>query len=416
MASIPIAHQCLDILQPPPLLKMQTDKQANLQVQVSPFVRCTKRRITKTAFEECGILSDKWGNLDPNILRQIFCRVPIVDLFFMASSVCRSWEAVCWDYLFWSHNILDMSLRGVGLGMADMSAIALLPLDPTVEPTLAPGFFGLLDSTDSYLKMAATLMRKLKRIMYGEGIYNSTNTWRSTIETIILPYDLEISDAHLLYIAERTPSVRHVLILCPSMLTLGGFIKALQNWKHVREINLGPLNFGVFPQFISEIGKICHKLESLHIHEHAFLVDRSCAALIGKNLPGLRKLEFDSGIVQPGAVSTLYIMCLQLEEIYFNGCQRVRDSETWEYPPWFDTYRLSLSVGEEGLAKLDVKPCPISIERLMGMPGFFTREELAKRLSSREYLEGRAKTRLQEDIEYWIYSSCYTARRKCSHP
>ncbi|OMP08023.1 hypothetical protein COLO4_06845 [Corchorus olitorius] len=53
--------------------------------------------------------------------------------------------------------------------------------------------------------MAAKLTKLLKLIMEGNDAYgHSLGDWIHSIHTIIIPYDLELSDHHLLYIAERS--------------------------------------------------------------------------------------------------------------------------------------------------------------------------------------------------------------------
>ena len=110
-----------------------------------------------------------------------------------------------------------------------------------------------------YDKMAMELNRLLWGIMKGCQVHRQG--WTLSIKTIIVPYDLKISDAHLLYIYMRgksicfisivyfphfqtllpflalincvtcrTPSLERLLLLGTYEITCAGFGKAIQNW------------------------------------------------------------------------------------------------------------------------------------------------------------------------------------------
>ncbi|XP_074272953.1 F-box/LRR-repeat protein At3g48880-like isoform X2 [Silene latifolia] len=349
--------------------------------------------------------------MDPNILREIFCRVPSVDLFTSVSSVCQSWEATCWDLMFWSHQVVDMSATGAGFGMVKMSNVEEWCL-PQPKPNRAPGFFGKLDSHEKH-NMDVTLRRKLRSIL-GDEISSRTSlqSWRVSLTTVILPSDLEISDSHLLYVAERTPCVRHLLLLCPSKITVTGFIKALECWKHLGRIHLGPIEDDSFAEFIKGIGANCKKIESLHIHKDRFRLDQRSAVLIGKSLPGLKKLELELGIIQPSGITTLYNFCPQLEEVYFNNCQRERDKPYGEERE-LDRFRLTWTVDEIGLVNWEVTPCSFDVEHYDGYYKNDTR--FIEYISSLKYLDDMKAT-LQPSVGFWLLNAIIAPRHNGVQP
>jgi len=66
--------------------------------------------------------------MDFDALKEMFSRVPVKNLLLSVSSVCSSWKTACWDFLFWSHNILDLSITGIG---SDMTIFTDLVFDMT---------------------------------------------------------------------------------------------------------------------------------------------------------------------------------------------------------------------------------------------------------------------------------------------
>ncbi|KAK9723774.1 hypothetical protein RND81_05G024300 [Saponaria officinalis] len=402
--STPLLHQNPGKLQVP-VLKRHND--AGLQKHDSGLThKCKKRR---GVLEDSSLISDKWENMDPNILREIFCRVPIVDLFISVSSVCQSWEATCWDLMFWSHQVLDMSATGAGFGMVKMSNVEKLYLP---QPNRARGFFGKLDIQEKY-NMDVTLRRKLRSIL-GDGISSRTSlqSWRVSVTTVVLPYDLEISDSHLLYVAERTPCVRHLLLLCPSKITVTGFTKALECWKHLGGIHLGPIEDDLFAEFIKGIGANCKKIESLHIHKDRFRLNGRSALVIGKSLPGLKKLELELGIVQPSGIITLYNFCPRLEEVYFNNCKRQRDRPYREEHE-LDSFRLTWTMDEIGLVNWEVTPCSFDLENYDGC--FKNDTRFIEYVSSLKCLENMKAT-LQPSVGYWLLNATISPLRNRGQP
>lgn len=269
--------------------------------------------------EEASLLVDhRWESLDSNILREIFSKVPIQDLLLNVSSVCQSWEGSCWDILFWSQSVLDLSgSTDAGFGIY---------VDRSIRSVAKLGFVKSNSVPEKKQEMAIKVMRRLQCIMEGDNIFGyPLQSWRLSVHTIILPNDLQILDTHLLYIAQRTPYVKHLVLLNASRITNTGFIKAVQNWKHIKKIHLGPLtnDHNRFARFIEAIGVNCKDLQHLHMHETGFITDKRNALVIADCLPGLKILELDSAYVFASGVATLLKKCKLLQVICFSECQLV---------------------------------------------------------------------------------------------
>jgi len=157
------------------------------------------------SYQQQGVVVTWWENMDFDTLREIFSRVPVNDLILNVSSVCSSWRTVCWDFLFWSHDVLNLSITGVGFDMTIFSGFASIA-DAILHSKVC---FGDRESVDIYDKMAVELKELLWSVMEGYQVHRQG--WTLSIKTIIIPFDLKISDAHLLYISERYTIIVHLL-------------------------------------------------------------------------------------------------------------------------------------------------------------------------------------------------------------
>ncbi|OMP04620.1 hypothetical protein COLO4_09460 [Corchorus olitorius] len=154
--------------------------------------------------------SNRWEDLDPDILKGILSRIPPDNLFLEASCVCHAWRSAAWDFLFWSRNVIDLNFALPALNK--FSSIERTP--NLLRLYSRQDFPGKYPSPSEYDKMAAKLTKLLKLIMEGNDAYgHSLGDWSHSIHTIIIPYDLELSDDHLLYIAERAPGLKHLSLL-----------------------------------------------------------------------------------------------------------------------------------------------------------------------------------------------------------
>ncbi|KAJ8437104.1 hypothetical protein Cgig2_016458 [Carnegiea gigantea] len=209
----------------------------------------------------CGSGRD-WADLDPDLLEEILSCIPIHDLF----------NATFSDYILLNQDV-------------------------------CPAFLGEPQSEKQYSKIAESLSRLLQLALEGEPLQN----WIFSINTIFLPYDIEILDRHIQYIAKRTPYIKHLMLLNTPRITVVGLINATRNWRHLKEIPLGSMDRYKCTCFLLLRGTNCQQLEYLHLRQRGMVIDESFASLIVENLPMVKKLEFGSCRVFPGALKGVFL-------------------------------------------------------------------------------------------------------------
>ncbi|XP_031254796.1 F-box/LRR-repeat protein At3g48880-like [Pistacia vera] len=250
----------------------------------------------------------RWEDLDINILKNIFRSIDIQELALCVSPVCYSWRLACWDVLFWGKNLLDFSL---------------------IKASAIPEYVGVeegLISENIELK-DENLREPLQMILNGKDAYGfPLENWRLSIESIIIPEDVVISDETLLHLANRTPNLESLALFSSSRITVGGFIQAIQSWKNVKHMNFGEsqgINDGAFfTEIVKEMGKNCPDLKTLFLSYSVVGMElkASNAQAMIKNMPKLKVLKFDYADLYREGIGILFFNYLQLEAVHFYEC------------------------------------------------------------------------------------------------
>lgn len=124
----------------------------------------------------------KWNNLGLDVSGNIFRHFNPYALFWTLSLVCSSWRIACWDHLFWKSSVFSL---GASCGKCDHSR-------------------SLLGSKNQHNQLGVKMMVLLKSIMEGSDAHGRPlEWWRNSILKFFVPHTLNISDIHLLYVAER---------------------------------------------------------------------------------------------------------------------------------------------------------------------------------------------------------------------
>ncbi|KAF8410673.1 hypothetical protein HHK36_003205 [Tetracentron sinense] len=190
----------------------------------------------------------RWENLPKDLLLKIFDGLSDKDLFWTVSSVCRSWQSVCWDILFWKEEILDLrKLRN----------------------------FLNVKASELYDPLATRLLKLLKSIMDsgdchgGDGLQDR----RTCVTSIVFPPHICLSDRHLVYVAERSPKLKRFELPGMIRITGKGFSRAICNWIEMEQISMGPFYFVHYDRIIQEMGRNCRKLDTLCIYGSMYIFE-----------------------------------------------------------------------------------------------------------------------------------------------
>ncbi|KAJ0101962.1 hypothetical protein Patl1_04526 [Pistacia atlantica] len=155
--------------------------------------------------------------------------------------------------------------------------------------------FSNLSSSDLSLIVTRVCQSCIFEDQGGRGIY--LEHWRSSVETIEIPGDMEISDDHLLYIAERATGLKRLILSEPSQITGTGLMKAMCNSKNFRFIHLKQVNYSYFSQIVDKIIQNSSALDMVGIRMNDLPSgkDSRTSIMIDKILD---KMKYGSGFVQ----------------------------------------------------------------------------------------------------------------------
>ncbi|XP_021683724.2 F-box/LRR-repeat protein At3g48880 isoform X1 [Hevea brasiliensis] len=270
-----------------------------LNARFSRMASNKKRNIDSCSVHDINPVDERrWEEFDINILREIFSILPNCDLFCNVSSVCQSWMLVCWDILFWRHNMLDLT--------------------PVLEA-----------SANFNFRFQKSMSKLLSTVMEGHDANGfSLERWRLSVKTVVIPKGLDITDEHLLYIAKRTPNLEDLVLEGTYKITEKGFADAICNWKKVQHIVL-PLQTqeSCFAQIIQAISENCSELETLYVINPLEMM-RFITADIAETLCRMKTLVtlvFEGACLYREAINMIFDECLKLETLHIRDCCLMAD-------------------------------------------------------------------------------------------
>ncbi|CAL5345789.1 unnamed protein product [Camellia sinensis] len=103
---------------------------------------------------------------------------------------------------------------------------------------------------------------------------------------------LQLTDHHLLYLAERSPELRELSLPFGRNIKHEGLSRAIRYWNRMEEMSIGPVicNNDIF-RIIEAIGINCKKLEALELL--GLVLTQQLSPEIAKSLKGLKLLRLD---------------------------------------------------------------------------------------------------------------------------
>ncbi|XP_027080695.1 F-box/LRR-repeat protein At3g48880-like [Coffea arabica] len=212
-----------------------------------------------------------WSDMPHDILLRIFAFVSIMDRMLNVSRVCSSWRRACSDAVFSS--TLDISEYR---------------------------------KSQDYQQQG---WRSQLELIFQRGIHLGG----PKLTKLVFDIDFEVEDTHLTYAAERCPNLQELLLHIPVRTTEQGLATAFRRWTMLERLYIsffGRPHVNIF----SIVGERCPLLTELKICGCFF--NNRIAVLIGRHMPGLKKLSFRCAFVTRDGVQSLLNMMQDLDELY----------------------------------------------------------------------------------------------------
>ncbi|KAL5718409.1 hypothetical protein ACHQM5_011314 [Ranunculus cassubicifolius] len=216
---------------------------------------------TIIAFQNFGKLTDtenstgikrKWEDMEFDVLVRIFLSFNIVEIASTVSRVCRSWRLACCDPLLWKTT--DFTVI--------QSNYIKIP---------APPYVWVADAFDKEF---------MKTIMIVMGL-SSGNAKR-----LVFHFDLYLKDEQLIYVSERSPHLKELVLPAWNRITKGGICKAIRNWGELESLVMPSIRDPAY--ILEEISLNCKNFTQLKVMG---TLDIMFATKIIKYVPKLKRLS-----------------------------------------------------------------------------------------------------------------------------
>ncbi|KAI8000523.1 F-box/LRR-repeat protein [Camellia lanceoleosa] len=163
--------------------------------------------------------SSKWESLNPDLLLDIFSLFKPLFLISTVSLVCRSSGCVCFDHLF-------------GLDGDNTLDFTILNCDCCRR---------LFGSKVALFKKAFP-MKFLRGVMDVYRRDDDDGIRVTSITRMVFPSGLlQLTDQHLLYLAERSTELREFSLPFGRNIKHEGFSRAIRHWNGMEEMSIGPV-------------------------------------------------------------------------------------------------------------------------------------------------------------------------------
>ncbi|XVF70659.1 hypothetical protein PTKIN_Ptkin11bG0180000 [Pterospermum kingtungense] len=271
-----------------------------------------KLKKSTTADKEIIISEAKsgWGDLDNDLLQQIFVLLPFSDLITSVSLVCRYWKLAA-GTVFWKD-----------CETLDLSSLEILGLASSYE-------FPYVDKN----KFEALKFLLNRETMEHHG---------RCVRNIIFGPTMSLNKKHLDFIAERTPKLKKLMLPESHDLTSKAILRFIQKWSELEDLSVGPLEHKASDGFIRTLGSSCKNLTRLHILGSSpmklrillslfFTLDENKASIIAENLPKLSVFSIDDTKLHKSGVLVLLSKSKNLVELNLKECRGMVDpTASWE--------------------------------------------------------------------------------------
>ncbi|KAL5804382.1 hypothetical protein ACOSQ3_031182 [Xanthoceras sorbifolium] len=305
-----------------------------------------KERFTSLKMEKSSPVKQstrKWENLPVDIISKIFNGVPFSDLCDNLPFVCHSWRLGCWHTISPNLHALEgvdgskklmrllksiiwegtdgydtsleqwkSSVRRIdipdGVNISDEHLLYVAERRKVLDLSFINGALETIDSTTEkeYDYKNIKLMNLLASIMQRNDGYGLS------IQNFFIHRDLEISDKHLVYIAERIVGVKRLTLLNCTMIKGKGFANAMHVWRKVNFIYLEKVQHQYVTQFIKEMIKSCSPLDMIYVCLNTY--DNKCLMIRIIEVGALISHEYnlDSFFSIPLITEAIYVYDLSI--------------------------------------------------------------------------------------------------------
>ncbi|GMP72998.1 hypothetical protein CsSME_00030862 [Camellia sinensis var. sinensis] len=249
--------------------------------------------------------SSKWESLNRDLLLDIFSLFKPLFLISTVSLVCRSWGRVCFDHLFGEDgdNTLDFTI----LNCDCCRRLFGSKVTPFKKAFLMKFLRGVMDvyRRDDEDGIRVT---SITRMVFSSGL-------------------LQLTDHHLLYLAERSPELRELSLPFWRNIKHEGFSRAIRYWNGMEEMSIGPVicNNDIF-HIIEVIGINCKQIEALELL--GLVLTQQLSPEIAKSLNGLKLLRLEMVPISKVSLKNFLSKCKKLQNVEIWHCLTLEGTES----------------------------------------------------------------------------------------
>ncbi|KAL5985203.1 hypothetical protein ACLOJK_036441 [Asimina triloba] len=223
----------------------------------------------------------RWEDMELDILVRIFREFDVIQLTSGISQVCSSWRLACSDPLLW---------KTIDLGILKSNFIPI-PSKPYIW----------VDERSN------KLLTRIVKITMGLS--------RGNVNCIIFHFNLYPKDDHLIYIAERSPRLKRLVLPAWNLMTKGGICSAIRKWTDLESMTMPFISAPAY--IMEEIGASCKNFSQLKVMGN---FDAHFAWSIITFLPRLKVLSLRCSVLTTKALMLILDSMVHLEVLNVSHC------------------------------------------------------------------------------------------------
>ncbi|WOG89958.1 hypothetical protein DCAR_0209199 [Daucus carota subsp. sativus] len=175
---------------------------------------------------------------------------------------------------------------------------------------------------------AMRLMKLLVGVMHAFACDNQSDAVGNDVGVtpiikIIFPHDLPLHERHFVYVAERCPQLKSIILPCARDVTGKGITRAMRFWTGMEEMTLAlfcrrlQYDLQLFGT-IKEIRKSCKNLHCLQLN--GFDLNSKSADILVRSLKSLKLLCLSGAYIHKQGLQIFFSRYNELDKVKFLGC------------------------------------------------------------------------------------------------